>query len=171
VKRLTHRQKELRLILATMLRYQLHQKVRAGELKREVVIGKLQGDGSSRGKTVPIDKAFTIEMPELSLRDTAGIVAAVTSLTAALTQAVGQGWIRPETAAKLVAAQVSQLGIEIDPTAEYKPGTGPAGAALTDYSPQNLQRIFAQLQRLAQGNGDNLLEPKRTTPVGGSRAE
>lgn len=171
VKRLTKRQKELRQILGTMLRYQLHAKVQAGALAREVVIGRVAGDGSSKGTSVKVEKAFAIEMPELSMRDTATIVAAVTSLTAALAQAVDRGWIRPETAAKLYAAQISQLGVEVDASKEYTPGAGPGGATLNDYSPQNLQRILAQLGRIGNGNGDNVLRPKQTTPVGGDRSE
>jgi hypothetical protein len=109
-------------------------------------------------------------MPELSMRDTATIVAAVTSLTAALSQAVDRGWVREETAAKLFAAQVSQLGVEVDATKEYVPGAGPRGASLSDYAPQNLQRILAQLARQGNGNGDNLLRETQTTPVGGDRS-
>jgi hypothetical protein len=169
VKRLTKRQKELRLILGTLLRYQLHAKVRVGALPREVVLGRVSGDGSSRGKSVAVGKAFKIEMPELSMRDTSAIVAAATSLAAALTQAVSQGWVRPPTAARIFAAQLSQLGIEIDPELEWDSA---AGAASRDYNAPDLQqllaRLNAQLQRQGNGNGDNITEPKRTTPVGGA---
>jgi hypothetical protein len=168
VKRLTRRQKELRFIIRELVRFAIHQAVRYQVLAPEVVIGKVDGAGSSKGMRVPSDQAFKIILPELSMRDQSAIVAAVTSLVSALMQAKAEGWIRPQTAARVFAHLASQLGLEIDADQEYTPGV-PAGDATRDY--EQLARLVAQLQRQGNGNGDNVNEPKRTTPKGGNAAE
>ena len=65
---------------------------------------------------------------------------------------------------------VSQLGMDVDANEEYHPGTGPAGDVPKDYA-QMLPRILAQLERQGRGNGDNILQPKITTPVGGQPSD
>jgi hypothetical protein len=164
VKRLTRRQNEVRFIIRQLVRFAIHQAIRAGVLPPEVVVGRVADDGSSKGTRVKADAAFKIVLPELSMRDQAGTVAAVTSLATALMQAKAEGWIRPETAARVFAHLLSQLGIEIDAKEEFTPGV-PAGDATADYA--QLERLLAQLQRRGEGNGDNLGEPKRTTTRGG----
>ncbi len=170
VKRLTRRQKEFRFILGDLVRFQLHQKIRVGALPLEVVIGRADADGNSTGKTKRTDQAFTIVLPELSMRDQASTVAAVTSLVAALIQAEDKGWVRPETSAKLFANLVSQLGMEIDAAEEFDPNAAKRNA-MSDYSPGSLQQILerlqAQLGRQGNGNGDNINEPKPDAPGGG----
>lgn len=158
VKRLSRRQKELRFIIADMVRFALHQKIRVGQLAREVVIGQVDAAGSTKGVTKRADKAFAVVLPELSMRDQSAIVAAASALIVALDRAEAKGWIRPETAAKLFAAQVSQLGMEINADDEY---TGvPGGDAMKDYGDGTLQRVLAQLERMGRGNGDNVNQPK-----------
>lgn len=163
VKRLSRRQGELRHIIESLVRFAIDQKIRVGRLARDVVVSrKVSGDGDSRATTKPASRAFKIVLPELSMRDQSAITATVVSLTAALMQAEAKGWIRPETSAKLFAAQVSQLGMEINADDEF---TGvPGGDAVKDYGDGMLQRILAQLERRGNGNGDNLGEPK--TPTG-----
>lgn len=171
VKRLTRRQKELRFLIGDLVRFQLHQKIRVGVLPRETVIGKVDAVGDSKGVRKPTDQAFQVVLPELSMKDQAGTVAALTSLVAALIQAKGEGWVRPQTAANLFCHMVSQLGMEIDGGEEFTPGAGPMGDALSSYDPaklqQMLERLKAQLSRQGDGNGDNINLPKDTTPVGG----
>lgn len=166
VKRLTRRQKEIRGIITDLVTFALDQAVLAQKLPDKVMIGKIEGNAAQKGTETPTREAFKVIMPELSMRDQAAIVAAMAGLTAALMQAETKGWIRPETAARVFAGVVSQLGMDIDADQEYHPGTGPAGAAPQDYA-QMLPRILAQLERQGRGNGDNILHPKVTTPVGG----
>ena len=45
-----------------------------------------------------------------------------------------EGWIRPETAAKLFAATVSQLGDHVDSKEEFDPNAVPKGMSGADYS-------------------------------------
>jgi hypothetical protein len=172
VKRLTRRQKELRYLIADLVRFQLDQKIRLKLLKPEVVVGRVAGDGSSQGVRKATDTAFKIVLPELSMKDQAGILAGLVSLAAALVTGVTEGWIREQTAAMLFANHVSQLGQMIDSEEEFTPGAGPRGVNLADYAGLTTQqmgaRLKAQLDRLAQGNGDNANQPKATTPVGGN---
>jgi hypothetical protein len=165
VKRLTRIQNELRFILRDLVTFQIHQAIRDGRLNAEVTIG----EGES-AVTKATDQAVRIILPELSMRDQAGIVAAATSLSAALTQAVTNGWMRGETAARVFNALVAQLGTPIDIAEEYQPG-GPTGTLYAGAgSQQDIERLRAQLERLGNGNGDNTGEPKRTSPVGGRQA-
>jgi hypothetical protein len=100
------------------------------------------------------------------MRDQSAIVAACSGLVVSLTQAKDQGWLRPETAARLFAHVVSQLGFEVKADEEFTPGVGPAGAALADYPPdaqQTLARMLAQLGRLGKGDGENVGQPKAAT--------
>jgi hypothetical protein len=166
VKRLTRRQKDIRFLITDLLRFQLHQKMRVGALPETVVVGKVEADGSSTGIERPTDEAFTVVLPELSMRDQAQITAAVNALTASLSQITMQGWLRPETAAKIIAASLSQLGREIKADEEFTPGMGPALGATQDYSQQNLARALAQLERVGRGDGENIGQPKDPQPAG-----
>ena len=166
VKRLTRRQKEIRTIITDLVTFALDQAVLAKQLPATATIGKIEGDADRKGTERPTREAFKVVLPELSMRDQAATVAALAGLTAALMQAQQQGWVRPETAARVFAGVTSQLGMDIDADEEYHPGTGPAGAVTKDYA-QMLPRILAQLERQGRGNGDNILRPKITTPVGG----
>lgn len=170
VKRLTRRQKEVRFIIESLVRFQLHQKMLRKLLPPEVVVGKVQGDGSSKGIRKATDKAFNTVLPELSPRDQSAILAGSAVLVTALIQATSQGWLRQETAAKVFASLVSQLGADIDPEEEFQPGV--AGDMTKLYSAagsqQMRERLIAQLRRAGDGNGENILQPKQTTPKGGS---
>lgn len=160
IKRLTRRQKELRFLIADLIRFALHQAIRVGTLPREVVVGRLETDGSTTGIAKATATAFTVVLPELSMRDQAAITAAIMTLTAALQQIVDRGWLRPETAVRVIANAVSQLGMEIKAEDEYTPGAGPQGASVQDYAQPNLARILAQLERVGRGDGDNIGQPK-----------
>ena len=166
-KRLARRQNEIKRIVTTLCRFQIHCAQRASRLKESVLVGStVAADGSSAANSIPADQAYTIALPEISTKDTAGTVAAAASLSAALTQAVAQGWLSNPTAGKIFNHLISQLGIEIDAAAELQPGSGPRGAALTDYSPANLERILAQLKRSSLGNDNNINQPKVPAPGG-----
>jgi hypothetical protein len=165
VKRLTRRQKEIRGIITDFVTFALDQAVIAKRLPESVTIGKSERDPKA-GVETATREAFKVILPELSMRDQAAIVAAMAGLTSALMQAESKGWIRPETAARVFAGMTAQLGMEINPEEEYHAGSGPAGDVPNDYA-QMLPRILAQLERQGKGNGDNILQPKITTPVGG----
>lgn len=160
VKAFTSLQQEVRRLIADLVRFAIHQAIRVGALPETVVVGQVDAAGSSTAITAPTDCAFTVVLPELSMRDQAAIVAAINGLTAATQQVVALGWMRPETAARVLANMYSQLGMDIKPEEEYTPGAGPQGAALQDYPQQDLQRLMAQLQRVGRGDGENLGQPK-----------
>jgi hypothetical protein len=165
VKRLTRRQKDMRDLITDLIRFQIHQKIRVGVLPETVVVGRVAADGSSEGTEKKTDAAFTVVMPELSMRDQAAIVAAANGLTAALQQVVLNGWLRPETAAKIMAASFSQLGMEINADEEFTPGAGPPPGATQDYASGNIERILAQLGRVGKGDGENVGQPKEPQPA------
>jgi hypothetical protein len=165
VKHLTRRQKEIRLMLTDLVTFVLDQAVLHKRLPETATIGAVAGEPGS-GIDKPTREAFRIILPELSMRDQTAIVAALAGLTAALQQAQSQGWLRPETAARVFATVVSQLGDDINPQEEYRPGTGPAGDMMKDYA-QLTPRLIAQLGRAGKGNAENMFMPKLTTPMGG----
>lgn len=184
VKRLSRIQNELRYLITDLVTFQIHQAILAGRLKAEVTIATPTpapmlpmaaqngsapptGPVKEAATTKPADQAFRVILPELSLRDQSAIVAATTGLSSSLQQAVGQGWIRGETASRVFCSLLSQLGLEIDPKEEFQEG-GPTLAAYTGAGgQQDIQRLIAQLGRQGNGNGDNAGQPKATTPVGG----
>ena len=167
LRRLTRRQNEIKRMVETLCRFALQAAIRMGRLAAEVVVSETtDAEGNTTAITRSSADAFTVAVPEISSRDTAQTVAASVSLAAALTAATNQGWMRPETCAKVFANLVSQLGIEVDPSLEYSPGGGPNGAAAADYAPANLQRILAQMQRMGNGNGDNVNREKTPVPGG-----
>jgi hypothetical protein len=166
-RRLARRQQEIKRMIETLCRFQIHAAQRAGRLPEKVPTSSASAaDATSSTPLLPADKAYQVVMPEISPKDTAAAVAASVSLSAALTQAVSQGWLRNETAGKIFNHLIAQVGIEVDTALEIPPGAGPRGDALGDYSPANLQRILAQLQRSSNGNGDNINEPKVPAPGG-----
>lgn len=165
VKSLSRKQKSFRFVVRDLVLFALHQKIIRGALEAEYVVGKrLDAEGNSTGTKKRTDQCFTVALPELSMRDQSAIVAAMTGLSSALTVDVDRGWIRPETASKLICHVASQLGFDIKPDEEYVAGAGPAGAALTDYNPASLgqlvERIQAQLGRMGKGDGENVGQPK-----------
>jgi hypothetical protein len=166
VKRFSRAQKELRGIIADLVRFAIDQAVLAGTLAETVTITKaVRASGDTTADSKPANACFTVVLPELSMKDQAGTVAAVTTLTQALQQAELKAWIRPATAARLFALLVSQLGLEIRSEDEYDPAAAQPG--MDAYDQQGMARILAQLRRQGEGNGENIGEPKRTTPVGG----
>jgi hypothetical protein len=167
-KRLGRRQTEIRRLLTALCQFQIHSAIRHGRLKETTLLSTVAADGSSSAQAIRSDEAFRISMPEISQKDTSLIVAAAVSLVAALGQATSRGWVRDETAAKIFANLVSQLGVDVDPKQEFVSGGGPQGAPATDYSPANLQRLLAQLTRAGSGNGENVNQPKVPAPGGGA---
>lgn len=129
MKRMSRRQKQVRYMIRDLCRFAVHQAIIAGALPREV------------------DQKLQVTLPEISMRDTTAISAALTSLAVALTQAETQGWLRKETAGKLFALLAGQLGMEIDAAEEVPPQGQPVAETMKDYDPAKIRRLRAELER------------------------
>jgi hypothetical protein len=67
---------------------------------------------------VPVWQAVTIRMPDVATRDVSRGATALAQVTAAAVQAVTAGLLSRATAAEMMAAVSSHLGVECDPSAE-----------------------------------------------------
>ncbi len=123
VKRMSRRQRVIRCFLRDLGRFAIDQAIVAGVLAKTV------------------DRTVNVELPELSIRDSAAITTALTSLTVSLTTAEQQGWLRKETAARLFALMAAQLGVEIDSTEEVAPQGQPTDDAMRDYQGDKVRRL------------------------------
>lgn len=137
IKRMSRRQKQVRCLIETLARFQLHQAIRKGVLRIQGELVSLPG---------PVEASIRVTMPELSLRDTGALATALSQLTLALAQAELQGWLQKETAARLFALVASQLGAEINATEEIAPPGQPVGETMQDYNPERVRQLRARLE-------------------------
>lgn len=94
-------------------------------LDQAVIYGSLREEASS-----PF--AITVNMPEMTTKDTAKISEGISKIATALITAEMQGWITKDTAAQIFASVTGQLGVEIDVAAELEQTS--AGSIVTpDY--------------------------------------
>jgi len=96
LKMLSRQQRDLKFMLEEILRYVISAKIAAGVLPENV------------------DQTFDVQMPELSVRDQGQLAAALQSTTAALSLAKAEGWVDNATAAKTIAIEIQQFGVEAD---------------------------------------------------------
>ena len=96
LKMLSRRQRGVKFMLEAIFRYVISAKIAAGVLPESV------------------DQEFEVQMPELSVKDQAKIATAFQSTTQALSLAKQEGWVDKKTAAKTVAIQIGQFGVEAD---------------------------------------------------------
>jgi hypothetical protein len=111
IKDLDERQRLCKNILTQVIRFVIDQAVIAGRLGAEEA-----------------DMEFVVNMPEISKKDMSKLVNGVPQLATALGLAEQSKWISRETATKIFAFVVGQLGMDIDADAEIKA----AGNALPD---------------------------------------
>jgi len=62
----------------------------------------------------------TVHMPEMSPKNLKGTVDSMSALAQALTLAEANGWVTPETSARIFASVAEGVGVEIDPDAELE---------------------------------------------------
>jgi hypothetical protein len=131
MKRMSRRQKTVRHVILFLCRFAVHQAKVHGVLPKDA------------------DETLTVELPEISMRDTSAITTAMTQLTVALGQAEERGWIRRETSARLFALLASQLGSEVKADEEVTPEGEPTPAERRDY-----ERDPAKVRDLRDRLGD-----------------
>jgi hypothetical protein len=127
-KRMTRRQNVIRELMRTLGGFAIDQAVRYGTLPA----------------AAPRD--VTVTLPEISMKDTSAITTALTSLSAALSMAQAQGWLRKATAARLFAVMAGQLGTEINVDEEVAPPGQPDEEAMRDYDPEKVRRLRSRLE-------------------------
>ncbi|MEZ2347418.1 hypothetical protein [Terriglobus sp. RCC_193] len=88
-----------------------------------------------------VDRSFTIEVPNVAVRDLTNGATTLSSVTTSLTVAEDRGWIRSETAARSFCVVLAEVGVEIDdPLKEYQL----AQAELQDKARENQNLILDQ---------------------------
>jgi hypothetical protein len=103
-KDLGSRQRFVKYAIESVLQFVLDQAIIHGTLKEDL-----------KNPLVPM-----VNMPEMTTKDTQKIVAALFSLSQALTLATSNGWISDGKAAEVFASVAGQVGIEIDAAEEIK---------------------------------------------------
>ena len=99
-KTLEERQRLFKYNLTTILNYVIDSAIAAGVLAPDC------------------NRTFKISTPDLAVRDTQAIAAAVQPVTQALAIAIGEMLITKDTAVSILASLFSQLGVEVDAEAE-----------------------------------------------------
>jgi len=119
IKDLDERQRYYKSILEFVIRFQVDQAVIAGRLSEEKAA-----------------TGFEVSMPEISKKDLTKLINGVPQLATALAVAETNGWIMGESAAKIFATIMGQLGVEIDVQAEMEAArekTDDGGQVTEDY--------------------------------------
>ncbi len=101
IKDLGKRQKYCKAVATKLCRFVIDQAVLAGRLSEEKAA-----------------EGFEITLPEISRKDHVKLVNGVPQLATALSLMTGEGWLSDETATRIIAFVVSQLGFEIDAEVE-----------------------------------------------------
>lgn len=99
-KTLTERQRYVVYLLRAILDYVIDSGIQAGSLAENV------------------NRSYQVVVPDLSVRDTSRIAAALAQAVAALQTAESAGWVRKQTAARIFAALAGQLGVAVNPVQE-----------------------------------------------------
>jgi len=81
-----------------------------------------------------VNRALSITAPELEVRDSTKLGAAVSQVAAALSLAIQESWITKETAARVFANMVSQLGQDVDADEELEKLAAGLQANEADYA-------------------------------------
>jgi hypothetical protein len=110
------RQKYLKSIITTVIQFVLDQAVIAKRLS-----------------PAKADAGFTVNMPEVSKKDTSAALAGITQVAAALTIAETNRWISRDTATKFFANVSESVGYEIDAEAEIQAAKAKLPDNETDY--------------------------------------
>ncbi len=102
-KQLKSRQRKIRSSLLYIFRYVIHQAVKAKTLK----------DNQK-------DAKINIDLPKIEEKEVQTMTTSLVNLTNSLTVAIEEKWITSETAQKVYAFFLSQIGKEVDPEIEKK---------------------------------------------------
>lgn len=116
-KDLASRQRYMKFTLEHVIRFVLDQAVVHGVLRED--------------PNAPF--LVTVNMPEMSAKDTGKTAEGIGKITTALVAAETHGWITKETAARLFASVAGKVGVEIDVEAEMEATAG--GIVTPDYMP------------------------------------
>lgn len=138
VKKFQDRQNSLNALLTRILAYVIESAQLAGTLP----------DG--------IDTTFTIEFPEIAVRDLQKGAQMLQGLSAALTTAAAEGWVTGATAARAFHTLLAEVGVDIDDSQqEYKDAQDEAQERArtrqNDLNPQ--ENLAAALAKAAGGGG------------------
>jgi len=96
------------------------------DVVREMVLGMLEfarDQAQIAGNWTPskeTSRDITATLPEMTSKDLAAVTTALSSLAMALSQAVQEGWITHETAAKAWAKVLAELDVEVDVAEELE---------------------------------------------------
>ena len=96
------------------------------DVVREMVLGMLEfarDQAQIAGNWTPSEKTsrdITATLPEMTSKDLAAVTTALSSLAMALSQAVQEGWISHETAAKAWTKVLAELDVEVDVAEELE---------------------------------------------------
>ena len=97
------------------------------------------------------DTTITLDLPEISMRDTGKITAAINQMVMALISASGEGWISKETAAETFAKMLGELGIEVSAVEELEQAMSEKDDAELDYTAST----NGQLQQMLIGDASD----------------
>jgi hypothetical protein len=97
---------------------------------------------------------LTLNLPEVSAKDTVKITASLSSLVQVLVTMQERGWLTEETAVKVLAKVFSELDIDIDPAEELKAAAKEKEQRMLDEEGQRKNALNAMLAR-ERPNGAN----------------
>lgn len=120
IKDLDERQQYIKHIAGQLLQFQVDQAVIHGRLTEKKA-----------------EAGFAVNMPEISKKEMAKLIAGVPQLTAALAVAEERRWVRRETATKIFASVVTQMGQEVNAEEEIEAAASAAREGLEDYLGQD----------------------------------
>ena len=100
LKKLTARQRYFKYVMEYIFRFVIDQAVIAGKLSDNM------------------DLSFSVNMPEMSIRDMSKVAAVLNQATAALVVARDNQWVTDGTARLIFATMAGQLGVDVDPAKE-----------------------------------------------------
>ncbi len=86
-----------------------------------LAVGEYVLDRAQAHRQLPqgINRSFKVQAPDISVKDMQKISGTLQQGTNALAMMEDRGWVRGETAARVVHTLLSQLGVEIDSTKEF----------------------------------------------------
>lgn len=137
-KDLGSRQRYVKYAIESVLKFVLDQAILAGTLKED--------------PKAPLRPCANF--PEMTSKDTQKLVAALVSLSQALTLAVTNKWLSNDKAAEIYASVAGQVGVEIDVAEEIKAAAGgDDGGEDYDGKEALITEIIARIDRRSQAEG------------------
>jgi hypothetical protein len=109
---LARRQAVVRSILTEMCQYAVDVAVALGMLDEEVDV--LDENGEPSGKTIPAREAFTVDMPDINVRDTSMAARVFASIAQVAVPLLAGNVLPKKPVVELLAASAALMGVEID---------------------------------------------------------